>query len=73
MFWKCCAYVESKCEFKRCAGDDSLQTQWQNIAVAASQTSRTEIIVLHYYKGICPNFQAMACKIKIQNNGIDTN
>ena len=65
MFWKYCAYVESKCEFKRCAGDDSLQTQWQNIAVAASQTRRTEIIVLHYYKGICPNFQAMACKIKI--------
>ena len=66
MFRKCCAYIESKCEFKHFAGDDSLQTQWHNIAVAASQTSRT-------YKAICPHFQAMACKMKIQNNGKDTN
>jgi hypothetical protein len=29
--------------------------------------------VLHYYKGICPHFQSMACKIKIQNNGRDSN
>jgi hypothetical protein len=45
--------------------------QWRNIA--ASQTSRTEVIVLHYYyKGISPQIQAMACQMKIQNNGRDT-
>ena len=44
--------------------------QWRNIA--ASQTIRTEIIVLHYYKGICPQFQDMACQMKIENNGRDT-
>ena len=43
--------------------------QWRNIA--ASQTIRRDI-ELHYYKGICPQFQAMACQMKIQNNGRDT-
>ena len=39
--------------------------------IAASQTIRRDI-ELHYYKGICPQFQAMACQMKIQNNEKDT-
>jgi hypothetical protein len=27
MFWKCCAYIESKCEVKPCVGDASLQAK----------------------------------------------
>ena len=45
--------------------------QWRNIA--ASQTIRTEIIVLHYYKGICPQFQAMACQRAAARGNHDSN
>jgi hypothetical protein len=27
MFWKCCAYIESKCGFEPCVGDASLQAK----------------------------------------------
>ena len=27
MFWKCCAYIESKCELKPCVGDASLEAK----------------------------------------------
>ena len=72
MFWKCCAYTDSKGGFKPCVRDARLQAKTPVTQHCSLTNYQNRDIELHYYKGICPQFQAMACQMKIQNNGRDT-
>ena len=63
MFWKCCAYTDSKCEFKPCVGDARLQAKTpvtQHCSLTNYQ-NRDNCAALLQKKDICPQFQAMAC------------